>query len=189
MSQYNRKPGVALDHNFPVMPIILMVFALICSFIPLVANFRYQGFTSYLYIIAMLLMFVGMVLHRVKMQVLTGIGTLLLAAYNIYSAINSIYYIASGYANGWIVIDSFVSLLAIGAFTVTGLHYVLRKPKPGKSAKLILMIPLACIALIYTIVRAIGSISYYNPVFMLLLGLSDVLMYFALMIYTPFREA
>ena len=185
----NRNSGVFMAPKFPVMAVILMVFALICSFIPLAANFGYQRFTAYLYFIAMLLIFVGLVLHKVKMQILTGIGTLILAAYNIYTAVNSVYYMATGYANGWIICDLFISLLAIAAFTVTGLHYVLKRPKPGKSAKLILMIPLACLTLVYVIVRAIGSMSYYNPAFLLLMGLSDMLMFFALMIYTPFREA
>jgi len=185
----NRNKGVFMAPKFPVMAVILMVFALICSFIPLAANIGYQGFTAYLYFIAMLLIFVGLVLHKVKMQILTGIGTLILAAYNIYSAVNSVYYMATGYANGWIICDLFISLLAIAAFTVTGLHYVLKKPKPGKSAKLILMIPLACLTLIYMIVRVISLVNYYNPTFILLNFISDLLLYFALMIYTPFREA
>ena len=180
----SKKSGVFMAPKFPVMPVILMIFALIFRAVPLVVNIRYNSFVIYLYFIAMLLMFAGMVLHKLKMQILTGIGTLILAAYNTYTIINDVYYLASGWANVWTVCELFTSLLATAAFTVTGLHYVLRRPKPGKSAKLILMIPLTCLMLIYMI----HTLGYYNPVFVLMNWLSSLVMYFALMIYTPFRE-
>ena len=139
----------------------------------------------------MLLVFAGIVLHKVKMQVLAGIGALIIAAYNLYTAFEIVYFFSKyGFEMG-IIINLFVNLLAVAAFTVSGLHYVLKRPKPGKSAKLILMIPLSCMWIIQMIVRVISiatSVVGFNPVFIILSYLSDVLMAFALMIYTPFRE-
>ena len=191
MSEYNKR-GVVLDHNFPVMPIILMVFALICRFIPLSANIGYQGFFSYLYFISMVLMFFGIVLHRANMQILSGIGTLVIAAYNFYLVIDRVSYISLYGFEFDSLFNIFVYALALAAFTVTGLHYVLRRPKPGKSAKLILMIPLTCFWIIQVIVQIISlaaASSSFSPVLLLLNCLANILMAFALMVYTPFREA
>lgn len=191
MSEYNKK-GVVLDHNFPVVPIILMVFSLICAFIPLAASVGYQGFMPYLYFVCMLLVFATLVLHRVKMQILAGIGTLVIAAYNLYEAFNMIWYTVNYGSSGYIIFYMLIYLLGAAAFTVTGLHCVLRRPRPGKSAKLLLMIPLTClwiIQLIINLVSGYASSSGFTPAYLMLNCVGDILLAFALMIYTPFREA
>ena len=190
MSEFSNKKGVVLDHNFPVMPIILMAFALILNFIPLAVYRGYQGFTSYLYFASMILIFTGIVLHRVKMQILTGIGTLLFALLEIIGFISNAYiYIGHSIYTFKTVFTMLLSLVAIAAFTVSGLHYVLRRPRPGKAPKLLLMIPLCCLWIIYMIMILVIYIGVTNPVYLLLLNLSYILTAFALMIYTPFREA
>lgn len=188
MSEYNKK-GVVLDHNFPVMPIILMVFALICRFIPLATTIKYEPFSSFFFSACMLLIFAGIVLHRVRMQVLTGIGTLAIAATQLYAAVIEITYIARYDFESGSIYNIIIELLCVAAFTVAGLHYVLRRPRPGKAPKLILMIPLSCLLFIDLLVRVIKCIGYYNPIFIICSGLASIFMAFALMIYTPFRRA
>ena len=177
MSEYNKK-GVVLDHNFPVMPIILMAFSIILGLISggtLVDSFVFQT--------CAVLIIMGMILHRLNLQILTGIGTLGYAAYNLIRAVIPC---ARGYSLTFLnVFSIFICLLAVAAYVVSGLHYVLKRPKPGKSAKLILMIPFVCLLLIYAVIIAI----YYSAVTVLLRQFSLILMSFALMVYTPFREA
>ncbi len=186
MSEYNKR-GVVLDHNFPVMPIILMacaIFVRLTSGGALVETFIFHG--------CAILIIMGMILHRLNLQLLTGIGTLGYAAYNLYSIFESAYYISRYGFDAGNFFFVFISLLAFAAYVVSGLHYVIRRPKPGKPAKLILMIPLACLWMIYGIVLFFSALSNAPAAAafaVLLKYIALILMSFALMVYTPFREA
>lgn len=185
------KKGVFVTPNVPVMSIILMVFALILRLLP--SFVEGMGFTIRVFLpyVAMLMMLMGMILHKKNLQLLTGIGTLLFALTSLFSLLISLFgmYIPYG-MNAMNVLSLLIDLVAFAAYTVTGLHYVLRRPKPGKAAKLILMIPLTFLLIIDTIIRIILLLEYgYVPVWVLTSLLSEILMAFALMVYTPFREA
>ena len=184
MSEYNKR-SVVLDHNFPVMPIILMAAAIILRLVsggPLLEGIIFHA--------CAVLMIMGMILHRMNLQILTGIGTLGYALYSLVSVVKSL--MSYEYLSFLNVFAIILFLLVVAAYTVAGLHYVLRRPKPGKSAKLILMIPLTCLWIIYALMLFI-SVCRYVPlttaVSVLINHLSFILMTFALMIYTPFREA
>ncbi|MBQ3574947.1 MAG: hypothetical protein IJA26_04720 [Clostridia bacterium] len=185
MSEYNNKRGVVLDHNFPVMPIILMAAAIILR---LIGGGKLAD--CFVFHACAVLIIMGMILHRLNLQILTGIGTLGYAVYSLFTVFRP--YIYGETATFLTVFGTFVFLLAFAAYVVAGLHYVIRRPKPGKTAKLILMIPLVCLLLIYGIVMFINECRYLSGVlasYVLLNYLALILMSFALMIYTPFREA
>ena len=186
MSEYNKR-GVVLDHNFPVMPIILMAGAILLRLFGHV-----RGIDTLIFHACAVLMIMGMILHRLNLQLLTGIGTLGFAVYNLCMIFRSAYFI-SGYGfDGGNFFNIIISLLAFAAYVVSGLHYVIRRPKPGKPAKLILMIPLVCLLMIMGVVMFFHVLSYASAAVALsalLKYCAEILMAFALMVYTPFREA
>ena len=70
-----KRKSIIVDPRMPVVSIILMAIALLASVFSLIAfrSFAYLNFFS------MLLIFVGMILHKKNLQILTGIGTLIIA--------------------------------------------------------------------------------------------------------------
>jgi len=181
----HNKHSVFIAPHTPVASIILMVLSI-------AAKLSFGNFALYncIFLISALLILAGMVLHRKNLQLLTGIGALMIALDSLYLLIsNDLFLILVAESPTFVELqDVLIETLAIAAFTVSGLHYVLRKPLPGKTPKLILMIPLTCLWITRAFMHIWGITGIY-PVKILVFYMSHCLMAFSLMVYTPFRKA
>ena len=178
-----KEKSVLVDPRMPVVSIILMAIALI---IEILSPFAF-GIVSGLNLLAFPLLLAGMILHKKNLQVLTGIGALIIAVLHLYYVFRDI----GGFINGYVNLSFFgifVNLLTAAAYIVSGLHYVLRKGRPGRVGKLILMIILIFFGLISLFLNLITYIEYGVPLYMLLAVLPSFLSSFAMMFYTPFRR-
>ncbi len=179
------KPGVFITPKIPVVSIILTALSFL-------GKIYFKNFALYncIFLFSALLMLCGMILHKKNMQLITGVGALLFALDSLYLLISAdLSFILYAESPTFVeLFDILTETLAIAAFTVSGLHYTLKKPSPGKAPKLILMIPLTCLWIIRALMHIWGITGIY-PVKILVFYLSHCLMAFSLMVYTPFRKA
>ena len=173
-----------LKEKMPVAAIILMGLAVLCYMLKILGYFSYMRsimsiFGNLMSFSGCSLMFIGMLLHKKKGQLLTGIGALTIAFNEIISIITSF-----GYTDGFTIL---LEILFIGAYTVAGLYYLLKKPALGMPVKLIVFC-LDLTAYLLYMSRSIISIFRYSDGMLVFVILWNIFLAVSLMIYNPFKR-
>ncbi len=151
-------------------------------------------------LVGIVLMFVGLLLHRKNLQLLFGIGLLINAAATLINAATTLMF--SYYNRG---VDLIATIVVFVFFVLSGLYYILKGKTFGNPLKLILSIAamtaeVACfIAYCFFWFRNFGSIidgfgrSFTFSILMLLSELFSrfgfICVHLSVLIYTPFKKS
>ncbi|MBQ3574686.1 MAG: hypothetical protein IJA26_03405, partial [Clostridia bacterium] len=174
-----------LKEKTPVFAIILMGIAILTNLIRFIGSFTNFGgavgvFNGFVALGATALMFVGMILHRKKGQVLTAVGSLCMALVSFISVVTSL----GGYVNWTILIDVF----AMAAFVIAGIYYLTKTPVLGMPLKLIAFLLFVTLLSVHFISMGRYLFRGYLPGYIIVSWLGEYFLAVAMIIYTPFKR-
>ncbi len=170
-----------LKEKMPILSIVFMGIAIFTQLIRFIGSFTdFRGapnvFNSFVGTGAVVMMLVGMILHRKKGQVLTAVGSLCMAFVSFIGIATSL-----RYANWTILIDVFM----MAAFAIAGVYYLTKVPVLGMPLKMIAFLMGLLIFTIYLIsmLPAIFRGYSYLPGYLIVSWLGEYFLAVALIVY------